>query len=81
MRHDLTVDWTIIAFSSLMINPAQSTRLINKQLSDLWKVPTPEGNRNSGPFTLEELAAAFKRLGSEKLPGLDYIFAVCTPCW
>jgi len=39
----------------------EPTRLINKALSALWKVPKPEGNsRNSisGPFRPEELADA-----------------------
>jgi len=34
----------------------KSTRLVNKQLSDLWKIPTPEGHSISEPFRPEELA-------------------------
>jgi len=35
----------------------KSTRLINKDLSDLWKFPTPEGNGISGSFKREDLLA------------------------
>ena len=28
----------------------ESTRLVNKKLTDLWKIPTPEGHSISGPF-------------------------------
>jgi len=28
----------------------ESTRIVNKQLSDLWKVPTPEGKEYPWPF-------------------------------
>jgi len=52
----------------------ESTRLVNKDLSELWKVPTPEGNNISGPFRPEELAAALRRLKPGKSPGLDSIF-------
>jgi len=34
-----------------------STRLVKKELSDLWKVLIPEGKSISGPFMSEELAA------------------------
>jgi len=40
----------------------EPTRLVNKELSDLWKIPTPEGHSISEPFRLEEFA------------GLDSIF-------
>jgi len=43
----------------------ESTRLVNKELSDLWKVRTPEGNSISGPFRPEELAAALRRLKAD----------------
>jgi len=52
----------------------ESTSLVNKQLSDLWKIPTPEGHNISEPFRLEELAAALRRLKPGKSPGLDSIF-------
>ena len=51
-------------------------RLINKELSDLWKIsfPTPECHSISDPFGPEELVAALRRLKPGKSPGLDYIF-------
>jgi len=52
----------------------ESTRLVNKQLSDLWKIPIPEGHSISEPFRLEEFAAALRRLKPGKSPGLDFIF-------
>ena len=52
----------------------ESTRLVNKQLSDLWKIPTPTGHSISEPFVLEEFAAAIRRLKPRKSPGLDSIF-------
>jgi len=36
----------------------KSTRVVNKELSDQWKIPTPEDHSNSEPFRPEELAAA-----------------------
>ena len=45
----------------------ESTRLINKALSDLWKVPTLEGHSVSDPFRSEVLAAALRRLRPESL--------------
>jgi len=50
------------------------TRLVNKQLSDLWKIPTPECHSISEPFRPEELAAALKHLKQRKSLGLDSIF-------
>jgi len=44
------------------------------KLSDLWKVPTPEGNSISDPFRPEELAAALRPLKPGKFQGLDSIF-------
>jgi len=41
---------------------SESTRLINKELSNLWMVPTPVGHSICDPFRLEELAAALRRL-------------------
>jgi len=32
---------------------SESTRFVNKQLSDLWKIPTTEGHSISGPFRPE----------------------------
>jgi len=31
----------------------ESTRLVNKQLSDLWKIPTPEGHSISEPGRIQ----------------------------
>jgi len=52
----------------------ESTRLVNEELSDLWKIPTPEGHSISEPFAPEELTAALRRLKPGKSPGLDSIF-------
>jgi len=52
----------------------ESTRLVSKQLSDLWKIPTPEGHSISEPFRLEELPAVLRRLKPGKSQGLDSIF-------
>jgi len=52
----------------------KSTRLVNKELADLWKIPTPEGHSISEPFKPEDLAAALRRLKPGKSPGLDSIF-------
>jgi len=49
------------------------TRLVNKELSDLWKIPTPEGHSISERFRPEEFAAALRRLNPGKSPGLDSI--------
>jgi len=47
------------------------TRLVNKELSGLWKIPTPQGCSTSEPFRPEELAAALRRLKPGRSPGLD----------
>ena len=52
----------------------EPTRLVKKELSDLWKIPTPEGHSISEPFRPEEFAAALRRLKPGKSPGLDSIF-------
>jgi len=52
----------------------ESTRLVNKQLSDLWNIPTPEGRDISESFGPEELAAALRCPKPGKSPGLDSIF-------
>ena len=49
----------------------ETVRLVNKQLSNLWKIPTPEGHSISEPFRPEEFAAALRHLKSGKSPGLD----------
>jgi len=54
----------------------ESTRLVNKQLSDMWKIPTPEGHSISEPFRPEEFAAALRQeslrdwIPSSSTPGL-----------
>jgi len=50
------------------------TKLINKALSDLWEVPTPEQSSISGPFTPKGVASVLKHLDPKKSPGLDFIF-------
>ena len=58
----------------------ESTRLVNKQLSDQWKIPTPEGHSISEPYRPEEFAAALRRLKPGKSPGLDsHLPRVYTP--
>jgi len=49
----------------------KSTKLVNKELSDLWEVWTPEGNSISGSFRPKQLAATFRYLKPRKSPGLD----------
>jgi len=51
----------------------ESTRLVNKQLYDLWKIPTTEGHSISEHFRLEEFTAALRRLKPGKSSGLDSI--------
>jgi len=50
----------------------ESTRLVNKKLSDLWKISTPEVHSITEPFGLEELAA-LRCLKPGMSPGLDSI--------
>jgi len=50
------------------------TRLVNKDLSDLWKISTPEGHSISEPFRTEEFAAALRCLKPGKFLGLYSIF-------
>ena len=52
----------------------EHTRLVNKELSDRWKISTPEGHIISEPFRPEEFVAAFRRLTPGTSPGLDSIF-------
>ena len=51
----------------------ESTKLVNKQLSNLWKILTPQGHSISDPLRPEELSA-LRRLKPGKSPGLDSIF-------
>jgi len=66
--------WQLVKNGTHMTGARESSRLINKELSDLWKVPAPEGHSISDPFGLEKLAAAFRRMKPRKSPGLDSIF-------
>jgi len=52
----------------------ESTRLVNKELSSLWKVPKPEGYSISDPFKPEEHDTALRRLKPRKASELDSIF-------
>ena len=52
----------------------EPTRLVNNQLSDLWKIPTPEGHSIPEPFRPAVFAAALKRLKPGKSLGSDSIF-------
>jgi len=52
----------------------ESSRIINKELSELWKIPTIEGHSISDPIRPQELAAALRRLKPVKSLGLDSIF-------
>jgi len=49
-------------------------RLVNKQLSDLRKVPTADGDSTSGLFKPEELSNALSHLEPGKSLGLGSIF-------
>ena len=57
-----------------MTSDCEPTRLVNKELSNLWKIPTPECHSISKPFRPEEFDAALRRLKPGKSPGLDSIF-------
>jgi len=46
----------------------ESTKVINKELTDVWEVPTPD------PYRPELLAAALKLLRAGKSLGLDFVF-------
>ena len=52
----------------------ESTRIVNKQLSDLWKIPPPDGDSTSGPFKPDELSNTLNHLEPGKSLGLNYIF-------
>ena len=52
----------------------KSIRLVNKQLSNLWKVPTTQGNNIAGPFRPEEFTVAPRCLKPRKCLGLSSIF-------
>ena len=52
----------------------ESTGLVYKELSNLWKIPTPEGQSISEPLRLEQLAASLRCLKPGKSTGLASIF-------
>jgi len=52
----------------------EATRLANKELSGLSKIPTPECHSISEPFRREEFVAALRCLKPGKSQGLDSIF-------
>ena len=66
--------WQIVKKGAHRISGRKSTRLVNKELSDRWKIPTPEGHSISESFAPEELAATLRRLKPGKSSGLDSIF-------
>jgi len=53
---------------------SESTRLTNKELFDLWNIPTPKENCVSSPFRPEELAITLGHLKPGKSLGLESIF-------
>jgi len=57
----------------------EHTRLVNKELFDLWKIPSTEGHSIFEPFRPEKLAAPLRCLKPEKSPGLDSIFPEFIP--
>jgi len=67
--------WQLVRNWAHKTGDRESTSLVNKELSDLWKIPTPESHSISEPFRPEELAAALRRLKPGKSPGLDSIFS------
>jgi len=55
----------------------ESTRIVNKELSDLWKIQTPEGHRISEPFRPDQLSTPFRRRKPGKSLGSDSFFPEC----
>ena len=51
----------------------ESARLVAKEVSDLWRIPTPAGKSISGDFTPEEFSCALQQLKPGKAPGPDSI--------
>jgi len=44
----------------------ESDRLVNKEVSDLWRIPTSDDKCISGEFTSDEFALALQQLKPEK---------------
>ena len=51
----------------------ESSRLVVKEVSDLWRAPTSSSVNISKGFTAREFAAALQHLKPGKAPGLDSI--------
>ena len=69
-----SIAWQFVKNGAHKTSDREPTRLVNKELSDLWKIPTPEAHIVSEPFRTEEFAAALRRLKPGKSLGLDLIF-------
>ena len=52
------------------VKDCASARLVNNEMSELWKIPTPLGKKITQDFTPEEFACALRRLPSGKALGL-----------
>jgi len=48
----------------------EPTRLVNKELSDLWKNPTPEGHSISEPFRPEDVCCCPQMPEARKISGI-----------
>ena len=51
------------------------TRIMSKEVSDLWMIPRPTGKNISGDFTSKEFTSDLQQLKPEKAPGVDSIFS------
>ena len=51
----------------------EAARLVYKEVSELWKIPTPADKGISGDFSLAEFVSALKLLKPGKAPGPDSI--------
>jgi len=67
-RHDKLHCLAIVKNGAHKTEDRKSTRLVKKELSDLWKIPTSEGHSISEPFRPEELAAVLRHLKPGKSP-------------
>ena len=54
-------------------NDREFTRLVLKEMSELWRIPTPADKCISGDFSPEEFARSLQMLKPVKAPGLDSI--------
>ena len=60
--------------SGVQTKDCESARPVAKEVSDLWRIPTPIGKSISGDFTLEKFTSALQQLKLGKAPGPDSIF-------